>query len=127
MLRSIGSVALGYLSMAIVVMSMFAVLMSTGVFGEDVKKPELPAMGWLLLILAGGFLAGMAGGWVTVRVATHSHGKHVFALAIVMLLMWVISSFTESGQAEPMWMRAGNLVVGLVGISLGANLGLRNL
>lgn len=125
MVRSICSVLAGYVAMVAVVMFGFALLMTMGVF-EDADNPELPSLPWLLLILVLGLVGGILGGWVTVRIANRAYGKHLASLMLFMLLMWVVASFGEQAHQEPLWMRFGNLIVGLTGTLIGGNWCLRS-
>lgn len=99
LLRSIGSLSLGYLASAVVVVLTTSLLVVV-MFGGDWQADPTPV--YLVLNVSGGFLAALFGGWVAGRVAVTRPVAHGVALGVLMLVMAVgpgLSSGTVSGYA----------------------------
>ncbi|MCB9831842.1 MAG: hypothetical protein H6807_05140 [Planctomycetes bacterium] len=122
--RLIASVVAGYAVMAVILMALFFVLVVAGAFGADPRNaPELPGTPIILLILAIGILAAAVGAVVTTIVARQGHARAILGLILLVLLLWVVSSFGQND--EPLLLRFGNLVTGITGIVLGWRFELR--
>lgn len=115
MIRSVLAVLAGYAVLAAVVLLLFFVWSG----GE--KPVDPPTRDFMLLSLGVGFVAAVAGGWVTARIAPGHRWKHIQALAAVILLLAAVNLFWTAGR-EPLWFQLGNIAVGVVGVFVGGSL-----
>lgn len=120
MLRSIGAVVAGYLTMAVgvlVVVGIGAALL--------VDDPEAPGNAYLAFNLGASVLAAAGGGWVTRRLAVRSPVKHVLALAAAVLLLGLAMAMGGPAASQPAWYPATMSVLGAAGVLAGGILGAR--
>lgn len=120
MLRSIGAVVAGYVTMAVgvlVVVGIGAALL--------VDDPEAPGSAYLAFNLGASAVAAAGGGWMTRRLAVRSSGKHVLALAVLVLLLGLAVAMSGPAAGQPAWYPAAVSVLGFVGVLAGGLLGTR--
>jgi hypothetical protein len=126
MVRSIAAVVAGFFSMAILVMigtmALVNVLVPGGisVMREKMKSGDKsmpsPSGTYLAGNLILSFFAAVIGGWVTAHIATHDVQNHLFALAGVIVLMGVVSAFTNSSTGQPGWYKYVIPLIGVAGV-----------
>ena len=116
MLRSIGAVLGGYLTMALLTMAMFAALMA---FGGSKEPPATPPTWFTLTVLGLGIVWAGAGGWVCAHLARDARWKHVAWLAGLVVVLGVASAFAPQESAGPGWYRFALPLIGAVGVLLG--------
>jgi DMSO/TMAO reductase YedYZ heme-binding membrane subunit len=115
MFRSILAVVAGYAVLAVGIVLLFSV-------GFGGARPEgLPTRNFLLLAIGAGFVAAVAGGWVTVWIARGHRWKHIQALAALILLLAAVHLFWTAGE-EPLWFQLGNIAAGVTGVFVGGSL-----
>ena len=114
--RSILSVIVGYLMMALAIMALFAIWFR----GKDAA----PSDGFMLFGLGYGFVFAVVGGYVTAMIAKRSEMKRAMALAIFAVLMGIVSMIAYAGR-EPRWYQIANMVVVVTGVLLGGHLRVR--
>jgi len=114
--RSILSVIVGYLVMAIAIMALFAIWFR--------GKVTPPSDGFMLFSLGYGFVFAVVGGYVTAMIAKRSEMKHAMALAVFSVLMGIVSMVASAGQ-EPFWYQIANMVVMVSAVVLGGYLRVR--
>lgn len=119
MFRSIVAVVAGYAAMAILVMTLFAVLAAMDPDRFGAETAQAPGTGATLLILGFGCAAAWAGGRLTARIAPRKPWTHVLWLAGLVGLLSVASMAAGTGRGAPVWYQAGLLVVGVAGVLLG--------
>lgn len=125
MLRSIGAVAAGFVTMAILVMvgsaALAAAVMPGGLSAlkaaqQGVTVPA-PSPQMYVMNIAMSLVAAFVGGWVAMRLAGRAPLGHLAALGCVVLLMGLVSAFTAGNAAQPVWYKLLIPVVGVVGIA----------
>jgi hypothetical protein len=84
-----------------------------------------PAL-YLYLNLAGGSIAGMAGGATAMALAPHRPHGHVFALAVVILLLSLPTLFSAPTLGQPSWYGVAVSVLGPVAVLTGGVLEARH-
>ena len=89
--RSILSVIVGYLVMAIAIMALFAIWFR--------EKEAAPSDGFMLFSLGYGFVLAVVGGYVTAMIAKHSEMKHAMALAVFSVLMGLFRWLLRRGRS----------------------------
>jgi hypothetical protein len=99
MIRSILAVLAG-LIVALVLVVVLSFL-SSSILGIPFNGP--PTRDYLLLNLLGGAIAAASGGAVAVRVAAHTPHGHMFALAIVILILSLATVFSAPAPGQPAW------------------------
>jgi anti-sigma factor RsiW len=145
MLRLLGAVLLGYLAMAALVFAGlsagYAVLGAERAFRPDAYEVSI---NWALLSVAVGFVAAVAGGWISRRVGGDLRGPALLASFVGLLgLMVAVTSladrtepatprtgspamFEAMEQARtPAWLLVLNPLVGVAGVVIGGGLLLR--
>lgn len=149
MIRALLSAVLGYVVMVIVILGGIAAtwfgLGNRFAFVGDTNQASL---GWSLLQLASGLAAACVGGWLTARVAGGRASLAIKILTAVILTLGMISlvahltivpppmpegktidslTFTEAAEFAryPVWYDAVIILVGVVGIRVGASVALR--
>ena len=123
MLRTILSVVVGYLALAIFVVvcnAGLAFLFGLNPTAEGMDPMSLP-MGYTVGTVITGFLAAIVGGWICARIAAHSPRQHGLYLAIFVLALGLVFAITTWGM-QPAWIALLMPVVGFVGVRLGAGL-----
>ncbi len=121
MLRSIGSVAAGFVIMAVIVMvgtmAMVAAFVPGGLGamrrGGQAAAPT-PTPRYYALNIALSFAAAVVGGWVAALMANGDTTAHLAALAALILAMGLVSAFSSGSDRQPRWYR---LVIPLVGVA----------
>ena len=121
MLRSIAAVVAGLVVAVVIVMAFtFVASAALGLGPEDPPTPP-----YLLLNLLGSVIAGAAGGATAMRIAPHTPHGHVFALAIVILLLSLPTVFSGAAPGQPDWYPLATSVLGPVSVFLGGLLAAR--
>lgn len=120
MLRTIGAVAAGYMLFAVLVFLIFKVTQI--VYPSAYPTPNsYPPLGIALSVQGLGFLAAMAGGYLTARIAIKDHFKHTVILAILGLILGLVNLFT-SLDVQPLWYLMLQIVVTVAGVLIGGKL-----
>ena len=116
MLRSVLSVILGYLSMSVLVIGMFAVWALVSGYREN---PDLlPGTQFLIGAEVWGIGAAAVAAFVTIRVARRAPLAHVVALLTVGWLA-LIASLVLGDYKEPVVFQVAHFPSMLIGFSLG--------
>lgn len=115
MIRSLLAVLVGYAVLAAVVLLLFYLWFA------GAQPAEPPTRDFLFLALGVGFVAAVAGGWVTALVAPGHRWKHIQGLAALVLLVAAVNLFWSAGL-EPLWFQLGNIAAGVVGVFVGGSL-----
>jgi hypothetical protein len=110
MWRSILAVVVGYLVMAVAVMVLFAIAFRA--------PDQKPTVGFMVFAVGYGFVAAIAGGYVTAAIARRAPLAHAAALAVVSAAMGLVSLITSGGR-EPVWFLGANVVAMIAGVLLG--------
>lgn len=108
--RSALAVIAGYAVMVGVVVGAFVVLV-----GDPLTPPGRAAM---IGLLAGGLVAALLGGYVAAWVAGRAPLAHALVLVGIAVGMWIVSFLVGTG-GEPLAFKIGNLLVLVVGGSVG--------
>jgi len=142
-MRIFGSVVAGYATMFLVVfLGLSLVWVVLGADGAFQPGTFSVSTTWILLSIVVGFLAAMAGGWVSRRIAITDAGPKALALVVVVLgVLLAIPTFgadaTEaavrtatlpmfdaiSAARTPAWVALLNPVLGAVGVMIGGRKG----
>lgn len=120
--KGIISVIGGYLVMTIIVVLGFGLISVVGpadTFGSD--GMQMPGTGWLIIILIMGFLAALAGGFVTALLGKNAPFNVSSALVGLIILMGLLTAFT-AGAEQPVWYQVLQTLLGAAGAWYGANL-----
>jgi hypothetical protein len=127
MLRSIGAVVAGFVTMAVLVMGGTFAWVAAKVPGGMAamrQNPDAAAMqpstAYLAFNLVLSLVAAFAGGWVTTRIAQRSATAHLAALAAVVVVMGIVSSLGPGSSRQPGWYKFVIPLVGLAGVALSA-------
>ena len=113
MTRSILAVIVGYLTMAVAIIALFAI---------SFRQPDAaPTQTFMLLSLVYALFAALAGGYVTALIARRKELKHTIALATFAALMGIVSMIVSAGQ-EPLWYQIANIAVMVPAVLLGGYL-----
>lgn len=120
MLRSVLAVAAGYITMILLIVVLFLLL---GImFPEAFPQPGIfPSIGWVIFILAFGFVAAMLGAAVTVTISRGSRLKHIHWLALVVLFFGLATLATNIDK-QPLWYLVAQIAVGVAGVYVGGHL-----
>jgi peptidoglycan/LPS O-acetylase OafA/YrhL len=122
-LRSFVAVAAGFAVMALLVMAAYVAFgPRTVIEGEESILP--PDRAHLVRMLAIEFVAGLAAGAITTRLARRAPLHHTLVLILVALLFGMFLTITVAG-GEPLWMQLAHVVVLALGGYLGGALRLR--
>lgn len=118
--RSILAVVAGYLVMAAIVMGMFALIKVTmpAAFPTADAFPETQ---FVLLILAGGFVAAVIAGYTTAAIARRNAMKHGLVLAIVVLIGGIFTMLGDEAN-QPLWYHLSLIGLGVGGVVMGAKM-----
>jgi hypothetical protein len=126
MFRSCAAVVLGYIAMTVCVVIGTAGLVA---LFPDYKTAEEegtpPPLVPVILNLAMGCLAGVAGGFVAAYLARRARWLHAGVLALLVFVASVVYAFLMSGGAQPGWYLALLPVTGAISIVAGGGLGSR--
>jgi hypothetical protein len=111
LLRSVGAVVAGFLTMAVMVM----VLTVIAVKAMGLKSGQ-PTSGYLVLNVVYSLAAAALGGWVTGWIARPRSLEHGYVLGGLMVVMGVLSYFQYKGT-QPVWYQVLMTVVpGIIAI-----------
>lgn len=110
MLRSVVSVIVGYLVVALATVATFAVAFPEG------TRPTTPES---IALLVAGFADAVLGGYVTATIAGRSELRHAFYLGVLMVGLGLAST-RQGGGAAPLWFQLGLVAVAVPGPVLGA-------
>ena len=122
LLRTVVAVIAGFATMAIVVLVGTMVLVSFLVPGgmramrAQTGEPLRAPSSYYVMNIALSFLAAIAGGSITQRIATHAPIAHMVALAVVVLTLGAISASTSSSEGQPGWYKLTIPIVGVAGV-----------
>lgn len=127
MLRSVGAVLAGFVSMMVVVM--IGTLIATAAFipggvraSMSATPGPLPA-NYLTANLLVSFLGAAVAGALAARLAPSSPWMHVAGLAALLLLMALPSALRGGSPGQPTWYPWVIALIGLGGVLLGAAVG----
>jgi hypothetical protein len=122
-LRSVAAVVAGYVLMAVLVMATSAALMAAlpGAFvaPDGTHKIPEPVAAWFAFALLYSFTFACAGGYLAARIAGSGELRHAAALAGLMAVMSLLI-LADPGGRIPKWWTAGEMIVGIAGVLLGA-------
>ncbi len=145
--KMIGSAIVGYIVMFVVVFLLFsAAYLALGASGAFQPGTWDPSGVWILLSIAIGVVAGIAGGYVCKAIAKDAMGpKILIGIVIVLGLLFAIPVFTSSPDVvatarpetvpmfdamsnakQPGWVALLNPILGVVGVLLGAKMYKKN-
>ena len=116
------ALAAGFLTMAVLVGALTALLMKLTPSWEQNKGRPQP--GYIFVNICCSFLAGAAGGYVTARVAASNPLYHVLALAIIVLAMAALSAMQQRGK-QPIWYQLVLIAISPIGVFAGGIIRLR--
>jgi hypothetical protein len=118
MLRSVGAILAGFVSIMVVVMIGTAIataaLVPGGIRAAMSATPGPLPVSYLAVNLLVSFLAAAAGGALAARLAPASSWMHVTVLAALLLLMAVPPALRGGSPGQPAWYP---WVIGLLGVS----------
>ena len=100
MLRIIAGIIVGWIVMVVVVMATFAITMvALGL--ENILQPDSywTTDTFNIIVLAGGFVAAIAGGVVCKAIARSSNAT--YALVTIVLAMGIVSAISNMNKADP--------------------------
>jgi hypothetical protein len=123
-LRSFLALLAGFLSMAVLVTVVTAVLMKR--VPEWVGAPGHPRAAYVCANLIYSFAAAMLGGYVTSWIAPSSPLKHVLTLALIVLLLSGLSALQQRGQ-QPIWYQLTLMAISPLGVLAGGIIRLRTM
>ena len=130
-LRRIGAIVAGFIAASIVMMVIEAIngrvlfpelaKAAEGVSDREMIRTLLAGapVGAFLVVLAGWILGGVAGGWVTARLAAKATARHSLVLGGLLTLAGVVNNLMIP---PPMWFWIASLVVLMPAAHLGARL-----
>ena len=121
-LRTFLALAAGFVTMALLVMVITALLakLTPGWVGE----PDKPNPGYVFVNLGYSFLAAAAGGYVTAWAAAANPLIHVLALGIVVLAIAALSVLQSKGE-QPIWYQLTLVALTPLGVLAGGLVRLR--
>jgi hypothetical protein len=116
------ALAAGFLTMAVLVAFLTALLMklTPSWVGEQGK----PQPGYIFVNLGYSFLAAAAGGYVTARLAAANPLYHVLALGIIVLALAALSAMQAKGK-QPIWYQLTLIALSPIGVLAGGLVRLR--
>jgi hypothetical protein len=123
-LRAFLALFAGFLSMAVIVGVVTAVLMKfvpewTGAKGS-------PRAGYVFVNLGYSFVAAVVGGYVTAWMAQSNPLTHTLALTLIVLLLSALSALQQRGM-QPIWYQLTLLAITPVGVFCGGLLRLKQM
>jgi hypothetical protein len=116
------ALAVGFLTMAILVGVLTAVLMR--VTPSWVQSKGKPQAGYIFVNIAYSFMAAAAGGYVTAWLAAANPLYHVLALAIIVLAMAALSALQQRGK-QPIWYQLTLVALSPIGVFAGGIIRMR--
>lgn len=116
------ALAAGFLTMAILVAVLTAVLMR--LTPSWVQAEGEPQPGYVFVNIAYSFMAAAAGGYVTAWLAAANPLYHVLALAIIVLAMAALSALQQRGK-QPIWYQLTLLALSPIGVFAGGIIRMR--
>jgi hypothetical protein len=123
MLRSIGSVVLGYVVMAVITIAgtsaAAALLIPRGTKTTAPGPPPPLTSSYLAANLTVSALAAVAGGYLTARMAPGRPMLHVGVLGLFMVAMSILSSRSPMSAGQPEWYKLVLPVIGVLGAVVG--------
>lgn len=145
MARNILSVLAGYVVMFVFVMVTFSLVwvgLGSG-FAFEAGSTRVTT-GWVVIALVLSFIAALAGGWVTSKIAMPPGRTPVIALAALVLVLGIIAAFSAvnreipplpdrplstmeaaSYAESPDWYHYSIPIIGVAGVLLGGSIGRR--
>ena len=123
-LRAFLALLAGFLSMAVIVGVVTAVLMRR--VPEWVGAKGSPPAGYVFVNLGYSFIAAAVGGYVTASMAQSNPMIHTLALAIIVLLLSALSALQQRGM-QPIWYQLTLLAITPLGVFTGGLLRLRQM
>jgi small-conductance mechanosensitive channel len=127
MLRSIGSVVLGYVVLALITIggtsAAAALLLPRRAAGSQPGMPPPLTPSYLTANLTLSALAAVVGGYVTARMAPARPMVHVAVLALLIVALSILSSRSPMSTGQPRWYQRALPVIGLAGAAVGGLLG----
>ncbi len=126
MLRSILSVVVGYLSIAVA--TMLSTWLLTVAFGLPLQPADpsfRPPTPYVAASLVSGFAIAILGGFVAARIAPRSPRRHALVLAALVLAFGVMFSLMNRTGPHPGWYLLLLPIVGFLGVVLGGRMGER--
>lgn len=143
MARNVLSVLAGYVVMFVFVMLTFSLVwMALGSgFAFEAGSTRV-TIGWVVIALVLSFLAAIAGGWVTSKIAVPPGRVPVIALASLVLVLGVLAAVSATSREipplpdrplgtleaasyaeSPAWYHYSVPIIGVAGVLLGGSLG----
>ena len=123
MLRSIGSVVLGYVVLALITIvgtsAAAALLLPRPAGGTQPGMPPPLTKSYLTANLTLSALAAVVGGYVTARMAPARPMVHVAVLALLIVALSILSSRSPMSTGQPGWYKRILPFLGLVGAVAG--------
>lgn len=128
MLRSIGAVAAGFVTMVILVMIGSIAIAATTMPGGIAALKQVqqggpaptPTLQVYVMNIVMSLVAAFVGGWVALRLAGRAPVGHLAALAVVVLLMGLVSAFVPGSASQPTWYKLLIPLVGVAGVAASA-------
>jgi cyanate permease len=109
MSRSVLAVAMGYITLVILVILTFTIL--AAVVPEMLNQKD-PSREFLLITLIAGWLSAVPAGFLTALLAKENECKHAGMLLVVIMLLGFITLLLEDG-AKPLWWHVG-MIFGVI-------------
>ena len=123
MLRSIGSVVLGYVVLALITIvgtsAAAALLLPRRPAAPQPGMPPPLTTSYLAANLTLSTLAAVVGGYVTARMAPARPMVHVAVLALLIVALSILSSRSPMSTGQPAWYKRILPLLGLVGAVVG--------
>lgn len=120
MFRSILSVFLGYVALAVTTMLSGILLCLAFKLPLNPEAPTFkPPTAYILINLVCGLLAAMLGGFVAARLAPAAPRKHAAVLGAMVLVFGILYAVSGRNGPQPMWYLTALPVVGAAGVMLG--------
>ena len=123
-LRAFLALFAGFLSMAVIVAVVTAVLMKR--VPEWVGEKGSPRAGYVFVNLGYSFIAAVVGGYVTAWIAQSNPMIHTLALALIVLLLSALSALQQRGM-QPIWYQLTLLAITPLGVFIGGLVRLRQM
>lgn len=123
-LRAFVALLAGFLSMAVIIGMVTAVLMKR--VPEWVGTKGSPRAGYVVVNLGYSFIAAVVGGYVTAWIAQSNPLIHTLALALIVLLLSALSALQQRGM-QPIWYQLLLVAITPVGVFFGGLLRLKQM
>ena len=123
-LRAFVALFAGFLSMAVIVGVVTAVLMKR--VPEWVGAKGSPRAGYVFVNLGYSIIAAIVGGYVTAWMAQSNPLIHTLALALIVLLLSALSALQQRGM-QPIWYQLLLVAIPPVGVFFGGLLRLKQM